>query len=116
VKAKEVVTDVDDVEFEHWCVTNTHAHFWYCPDVLKLPLLKMAIENAIKKSQNSDLSECLFDSSNDIREHQFVVFVSSDTIKPNILNSFHLQSFVTFYTEMQKKTIVTCILTTRHHI
>ncbi len=25
VKAKEFVTDVDDVEFEDWCVTNTHA-------------------------------------------------------------------------------------------
>ena len=66
VKAKEVVTDVDDVEFEDWCVTNTHANFWYCADVLKSPLLKMAIENAIKKSPNTDLSECLFDSSHDI--------------------------------------------------
>ena len=27
VKAKEVVTDVDDVEFEDWCVSNTHANF-----------------------------------------------------------------------------------------
>ncbi len=32
------------------------------------------------------------------------------------LISFHLHSFVTFYTEMQKKTIITCVLTTRHHI
>ena len=24
LKAKEFVTDVDDVEFEDWCVTNTH--------------------------------------------------------------------------------------------
>ena len=52
---------------------------------------------------NTDLSECLFDSGHDIREHQFVGFVSSDTNKSNILNSFHLHSFVTFYTEMQKK-------------
>jgi len=51
VKAKEVVTDVDDVEFEDWCVTNTHAHFWYCANVLKSPLLKMAIENVIKNHQ-----------------------------------------------------------------
>jgi len=116
VKAKEVVTDIDDVEFEDGCSTNTHAHFWYCADVLKSPLLKMAIENAIKKLPNTDLSEYLFDSSHDIREHQFVGFVSSDTTKSNILNSFHLHSFVTFYTEMQKKTIITCILTTRHHI
>jgi hypothetical protein len=38
VKAKEFVTDVDDVEFEDWCVTNTHAYFWYCADVSKSPL------------------------------------------------------------------------------
>jgi hypothetical protein len=63
----------------------------------------MAIENAIKKLPNNDLSECLFDSSHDIREHQFVGFVSSDTTKSNILNSFYLHSIVTFYTEMQKK-------------
>ena len=51
VKAKEVVTDDDDVEFEDWCVNNTQAHFWYYADVLKSPLLKMAIENAIKNCQ-----------------------------------------------------------------
>jgi hypothetical protein len=27
VKAKEFVTDVDDSEFEDWCVTNTHVYF-----------------------------------------------------------------------------------------
>ncbi len=27
LKAKEFVADVDDVEFEDWCVTNTHAYF-----------------------------------------------------------------------------------------
>jgi len=52
---------------------------------------------------SSHLSECLFDSSHDIREHQFVGCVSSDTTKSNILNSFYLHSIVTFYTEMQKK-------------
>ena len=116
VKAKDFVTDVDDVEFEDWCVTNMHAHFWYCADVLKSPLLKIAIENVLKKTPNADLSESLFDKIHDIREHQFVGFVSSDTTKSNVLNSFHLHSFITFYTETQKKTIITCVLTTRHHI
>jgi hypothetical protein len=51
VKAKEFVTDVDDIEFEDWCVTNTHAYFWYCADVSKSPLLKTAIENALKNHQ-----------------------------------------------------------------
>jgi hypothetical protein len=83
---------------------------------LKSLLLKTAIENALKKSPNADLPGSLFDKIHDIREHQFVGFVSSDTTKSNVLNSFHLHSFVTFYTEMQKETIITCVLTTRHHI
>ena len=116
LKAKEFVSHVDDIEFQDWCVSNTHAHFWYCPDVLKSPMLKIAIEKALKKSPNADLSESLFDKIHDIREHQFVGFVSSDTIKNNVLNSFHLHSFVTFYTDRHKETIITCILTTRHHI
>ena len=43
VKAKEFVIDVDDIEFEDWRVTNMHAYFWYCADVLKSPLLKISI-------------------------------------------------------------------------
>ena len=55
VKAKEFVTDIDDIESEDWCVTNTYAYFWYCADVLKSPLLKIAIENVLKNSSNTDL-------------------------------------------------------------
>jgi hypothetical protein len=62
------------------------------------------------------LSGSFFDKTNDIQEHQFVRFVSSDTTKSKVLISFHLHSFITFYTETQKKTIITCVLTTRHHI
>ncbi len=50
VKANEFVTDIDDVEFEDWCVTNMHAPFWYCVNVSKSSLLKIAIENVLKKS------------------------------------------------------------------
>jgi hypothetical protein len=39
-KAKEFVTDIDDVEFEDWCVTNKHAHFWYCANVLKSSIVE----------------------------------------------------------------------------
>ena len=59
VNAKDFVTDVDDIEFEDFWKTNTHAHFWYCADVSKSPLLKIAIENVIEKSPNADLSESL---------------------------------------------------------
>ncbi len=50
-KAKDFVSDVDDIEFEDWCVTNMHAYFWYCPDVSRSPMLKIAIEKALKKSE-----------------------------------------------------------------
>ena len=51
VKAKNLVTDIDDVEFEDWCVTNIHAHFCYCADVSKLPLLKMLLKMQSKNCQ-----------------------------------------------------------------
>ena len=50
VKAKELVSNINKIEFEDWCVTNLHAHFWYCDDVSKSPMLKIDIENGIKKS------------------------------------------------------------------
>jgi hypothetical protein len=61
LKAKESVSDVDDIEFEDWCVTNMHAYFWYCADVSKSLMLKTAIENALNKSPNADLSKSFFD-------------------------------------------------------
>ncbi len=60
------MSDVDAVEFKDWCVTNTHAYFWYCADDSKSRMLKIAIENALKKSPNADLSGNLFDKIHDI--------------------------------------------------
>jgi hypothetical protein len=36
--------------------------------------------------------------------------------KGTLLTSFHIHSFVLFHTDLQKNTIVTCILTSRNHI
>jgi hypothetical protein len=36
--------------------------------------------------------------------------------KGTLLTSFHIHSFVVFHTDLQKNTIVTCILTSRNHI
>jgi hypothetical protein len=41
---------------------------------------------------------------------------SSSYTKSNILTSFHLHSFVAFYTDSDSNTVVTCSLATRHHI
>ncbi len=50
-----------------------------------------------------------------MKKNQFVWFVSSHK-KGTLLTSFHIHSFVVFHTDLQKNTIVTCILTAQNHI
>jgi hypothetical protein len=88
---------------------------WSCDDIGKCLMLKVAIERAIKKSPHYDLEGNLFNVDHGIRKHQFVGFVSSYT-RSNVLTLFHLHSFVTFYMDSDSHTVVTCSLTTRHHI
>jgi hypothetical protein len=78
-------------------------------------MLKHVIERAIKKSPHYNLAGNLFNVDHGIHKHQFVGFDSSYT-KSNVLTLFHLHSFVTFYTDLDSNTVVTCSLTTRHHI
>ncbi len=78
-------------------------------------MLKVAIERAIEKSPHYDLAGNLFNVDHGIHKHQFVGFVSSYT-RFNFLMLFHLHSFITFYTDSDFNTVVTCSLTTRHHI
>jgi hypothetical protein len=78
-------------------------------------MLKVAIERAIKKSPHYDLLGNLFNVNNGIHKHQFVGSVSSYT-QLNDLTLFHLHSFIKFYTDSELNTVVTCSLTTRHHI
>jgi hypothetical protein len=78
------------------------------------PMLKLAIERAIKKFPHHDSSGNLL--GHDLRKHWFVGFVSSNT-KSNALILFHLHSFVTFYTDLEiNTTVITSTLTTQHHI
>jgi hypothetical protein len=74
-------------------------------------MLKIAIERALEKLPHYDLAGDLFG----IHKHQFVGNVSS-YIWFNVLTLFHLHSFVTFYMDSDFNTVVTCSLTTRHHI
>ncbi len=50
-----------------------------------------------------------------MKKISFIKFVSSHK-KGTLLTSFHIHSFVVFHTDLQKNTIVTCILTARNHI
>jgi hypothetical protein len=116
VKASAVVVKSDYIEFYKWSLHNSCAYFWSCDDIGKCPMLKVAIERAIKKSSYYDLAVNLFDVDHGIHKHQFVGFVSSYT-RFNVLTLFHLHSFVTFYTDSDSNTVVTfCSLTTRHNI
>jgi hypothetical protein len=115
VKATAVVVKSDDIKFYDWSLHNSCAYFWLCDDIGKCPMLKVAIERAIKKSPHYDLVGNLFNVEHGIHKHHFVVFVSSYT-RFNVLTLFHLHSFVTFYTDSDSNTIVTCSLTIRHHI
>ncbi len=110
-KASDVVVESDNIEFYDWSLHNSHVHFWFCDDIEKCPMLKRAIERAIKKSPHYDLAGNLFNVNHGIHKHQFVGFLSSYT-KSNVLTSFHLHSFVTFYTASYSNTVVTRTLTT----
>jgi hypothetical protein len=60
VMAEGVVINSDDIKFHDWSQNNSYAHFWFCPDVENSPMLKLAIEKAIKKSPRHDSSGNLF--------------------------------------------------------
>ncbi len=76
---------------------------------------KLAIKKAIQKSLNWNLSRKLFQDDSNDEKYQFVGFVSSHK-KGALLKSFHIHSFVVFHSDLQKNTIVTCILTSQNHI
>ena len=57
----------------------------------------------------------MFEDDSKDETNQFVGFVSSHK-KGTLLTSFHIHSFVVFHTDLQKNTIVTCILAAHYHI
>jgi hypothetical protein len=92
-----------------------NARFWFCEDIHYSSILKLAIEKAIQESTNAKLSSKLFQDDSNDEKKPVVGFVSSHK-KGTLLTSFHIHSFVVFHTDLQKNTIVTCILTVQNHI
>jgi hypothetical protein len=115
IHTTSVCLNIDDVEFYDWCYENKFARFWYCQDLRFSEVLKLSIENAIKKSSHGLLQRCLFHDETDGQCDLFVGFVSSHTTG-KLVDAFHLHSFAVFHTTKGKETIVTCILTARNHI
>jgi hypothetical protein len=106
---------LDDIELVDWTTTNKFARLWFCEDIHHSSILKLAIKKAIQKSNDGNISSKLFEDDSNDEKNQFVGFVSSHK-KGTLLTSFHIHSFVVFHTDLQRNTIVTCILTSRNHI
>jgi hypothetical protein len=117
VQAQNVVFWLlDDIELVDWTTTNfLFARVWFCEDINHSSILKLAIVKAIQKSTNANISSKLFQDDSSYEKNQFVGFVSSHK-KGKFLASFHIHSLVVFHTDLQKNTIVTCILTAQNHI
>jgi hypothetical protein len=109
-KPKRCFWPLDDIELVDWTTTNKFARLWFCEDIHHLSILKLAIKKAIQKSNNWNFSSKLFEDDSNDEKNQFVGFVSSHK-KGTLLTSFHIHSFIVFHTDLQKNTIVTCILT-----
>jgi hypothetical protein len=117
VQAQNVVFWLlDDIELLDWTTSIfLFARLWFCDDIHHSSILKLAIEKAIQNSTNADLSSKLFQYDLNYQKNQFVGYVSSHK-KGKLFTSFHIHSLLVFYTDLQKNTIVTCILTERNHI
>jgi hypothetical protein len=115
IDASKVVTECDDIKFVEWTKTSKHAFFWYSEDIAKSEILQRSITKAIKKScpHDADLSYSNQPAINE--RHQFVGFVSSHTSN-NTISGFCLDSFAVFHCDVNGNTIVTCLVTARHHI
>jgi hypothetical protein len=106
---------LDDIELVDWTTTNKFASLWFCEDIHHSSILKLAIKKAIQKSPNWNFSSKLFEDDSNDKKNQFVWFVSSHK-KSTLLTPFHIHSFVVFHTDLQKNTIVACILTSQNHM
>ncbi len=58
--AEKVCLNINDVEFYEWALENKFARLWYCHDLQKSEILKLAIENAINRSPHDLVQRCLF--------------------------------------------------------
>ncbi len=84
---------LDDVKLVDWKSINGFARFWFCEDIHHSSILKLAIEKAIQKSTNANLSSKLFQDDSNDEKNQFVGFVSSHR-KGTLLTSFHIHSLL----------------------
>jgi hypothetical protein len=115
VQAQNVVFWLlDDIELVDWTTTIYFERLWFCEDIHHSSILKLATEKAIQKSTNANLPSKLFQDDSNYEKNQFLGFLSSPK-KGTLLTSFHIHSLLVFHTDLQKNTIVTCILIEQNH-
>jgi hypothetical protein len=66
---------VAGIELVDWTTTTKFARLWFCEDIHHSSILKLAIEKAIQKSTNANLSSKLFQDDTNDEKNQFVGFV-----------------------------------------
>jgi hypothetical protein len=81
----------------------------------KSEILQRSITKAIKKSCHHDANLSYLNQPAINKRHQFVGFVSSHT-SDNSISGFCLNSFAVFHCDVNGNTIITCLVTARHHI
>ncbi len=114
--ATSAVTTIDDIEFWDWAGRTRFHSLWYCNDVSKSPMLKIAVEKTLRKSCHDNMVSTDFFEGIATSKIQFMGFVSQQMTQ-GYLSSFHLVSFVLFRTDVySSSTVLVCTLTTRNHI
>ena len=100
VQAKNVFFwPLDDIELVDGTYENKFARFWYCEDIHHSSILKLAIEKAIQKSTNVNLSSKLF--QDDPNDEKTVCWVCVFTQKRHTFDILPY-SQVVFHTDLQK--------------
>jgi hypothetical protein len=115
IDASKIVIECNVIKFVEWTRTNKHASCWYSEDIAKSDILQRSMTKALKKSCHHDAHVIHLNQPATNECHQFVEFVSSHT-SDNIISGFCLHSFAVFHSGINNNTIVTCLLTARHHI
>jgi hypothetical protein len=114
--ATSAVTNIDDIEFWDWAGKTQSNSLWYCDDISKSLMRKIAVEKALRKSCHDNMVSMEFFDGIITLKIQFMGFVSQHT-KQGYLSSFHPVSFALFRTDVySSSTVVVCTPTTHNHI
>ncbi len=85
--ASSAVTTIDDIEFWDWAGRTQSHSLWYCDDISKSPMLRIAVEKALRKSCHDNMVSTEFFEGITTSKTQFMGFVSQHT-KQGYLSSF----------------------------